>query len=41
MKFKYKDMDNLKVKWWKKMYHEKVKPKKVSVAMLINENADF
>lgn len=41
MKFKHKDMDNLKVKWWKKIYHEKVKPKKASVAMLITDKADF
>lgn len=41
MTFKYKDMDNLKVKWWKKIYHEKAKPKKASVAMLINEKVDF
>ena len=35
MYFKHKDIDILKVKWWKIIYHENAKAQEAGVAMLI------
>lgn len=36
----YNNIDRLKVKRWKNMYHENVNPKKARVAILILDKAD-
>ena len=39
--FRSKDTQRLKVKEWKKVFHEKINQKKVRVAILISEKIDL
>lgn len=39
--FKYNDIERLKVKWWKKVYHENINQRKERVATLILVKENF